>query len=145
MTLPTITRKIEEDIAAFLVTAGYGTAGVDIFACRELPPDPAGGVPVACIFIQTFGGPESKGMFGARHDVRLINVQVLSRGARGEAGETAGLNTARQLRASLHRATVSGYMALVAQQSEPTPLGVGDTEVYRHVNNFTAWIDETLT
>src|SRR5574343_1676832 len=86
------------------------------------------GVPAKAVFCLETGGPAPVPYIDAatHGDTWFFDVQVMVRGDRESRKEA--LTLARGIRNALHRASPSGYLACVALQSTPTPLGFDGSE-----------------
>lgn len=121
------------DILAVIVAAGhYATTPTrNIFEGKQLPSD--GIVPVAAAFVEVRPGGSRTPLMGLNSNVDPINGQLVCRGNPGDP-DTPRAKTL-SCRASLHRATISGYIDCQVDP-EPTDLGVNDQEQPRFSINF---------
>lgn len=117
--------------------AGY-TDGTNVF--RGAPRKPGNGVPRKAIFCLASGGPRPEQYTqgaGTTSEIRYTSVQVY---VRGDVNDFAtGQTLARDTRDAVHKATVSGYVNVEVNESEPTFLGVDDQECPRWSLNVTMW------
>lgn len=114
-------------VVTHLAAAGLGlTAGTNLFRGTMRPV--AAGVPALAVFVAETGGPPPVPYIDAavNGDTWHFDVQVMIRGNRETTA--AARTLARNIRNSLHRATITGYLSVVAQQSAPTPLGFDESE-----------------
>jgi hypothetical protein len=108
-----------------LLSGGNGlTAGTNLFACAELPPDAT--VPHKAVFAAEYGGLAPMPLIGVGRDIRSMSVQVM---VRGEPDDTDGARTlAWAVWNSLQRTAPNGYIDCLCNQSGPVYLGKDDTE-----------------
>lgn len=109
------TTVLLEELVAFLATAGYGTAGVDIFA-DEMPPAPNHAIRIkdypAGGPVNTFGGPA----------VETYRVQVIVRDPDPKIARQTAINVWYSL-ASIGNQPLSGVRYLeVSPVQSPFPL-----------------------
>ena len=117
-----------------LLSGGNGlTAGTNLFACAELPPDSI--VPHKCVFAAEYGGAPPQPYLGTNNDLRWIDVQVLVRGDPDKIDDTRALAWA--IFPVLQRASSSGYIDVRCKQSAPVYLGKDDTEHPKFSINLT--------
>lgn len=124
--MPT-TKTPDADVVTELAAAGLGlVAGVNIFRGPMRPA--VAGVPVKAVFVAETGGPPPVPYIDAatHGDTWTFEVQVMVRGSREKFAETRTL--ARDIRDALHRASIAGYLSVVAIQSGPVPLGFDGNE-----------------
>ena len=117
-----------------LLSGGNGlTAGTNLFACAELPPDAI--VPHKCVFAAEYDGPSPTPLIGVARDIRSMSVQVLVRGEPDKIDDTRTLAWA--VWTALQRSTPTGYIDCLCNQANPTYLGKDDTEHFRFSINLT--------
>lgn len=122
------------DIATHLSSDATVTiAGADAAIGTNLFPGPkraAGGkIPEAAIFcLETGGFPPEDFFGGSTSPSRPSTVQVYIRGPQGADAYQSARATARAVWASLHKATISGYVSVRCMQAEPVYLGQDDGE-----------------
>lgn len=108
-----------------LLSGGNGlTAGTNLFACAELPPDAT--VPHKAVFAAEYGGTSPMPLLGVGKDVRAFYVQVLVRGEPDTEDVTRTLAFA--VWNSLQKTAPNGYIDCMCNQSGPVYLGKDDTE-----------------
>jgi hypothetical protein len=113
-------------VATILQTKGVGTVGTTIF---RGPVRPVGaGIPHKAAFCLATGGPAplTHDAGNAGPDILRASVQVRIRGNVGDYAN--GVAFARAVWFALQRATYTGYMSVICQESEPIYLGRDDTE-----------------
>lgn len=120
-------------LAAAAQTLTLGTVGTDMFVGLARRTDAT--VPRKAIFFQDYGGAQPEPYFGtAKQSVWAPRVQVLVRDE--PAQYQRGENTCRSVLEKLHRATVSGFVDVLALQSSPTPIGPDGDGCHRWTMNF---------
>ena len=107
------------------LTGQYGlTSGTNLFSGPERMVGT--GIPGACVFVATYGGPAPIPYLGNQADQRTFSVQVLVRG--DPDTRDAALVLARQVWNRLHRSAPSGYIDCLCDQSGPVDLGMGNDD-----------------
>jgi len=110
-------------LVAQTVSIGGAVAakGTNLFHGPESPP--VGSlIPQNAVFIIATGGPAAQPYLGISQDYREVFVQVTVR----DKTHSQGLATARACYAALHRASLSGYVSVLAQQAEPVYNGMSN-------------------
>lgn len=93
------------------------TSGTNLFASQIRAASAQ--IPKDCVFVIGESGPEPIRSMGQSEEVRIAFTQIVVRWSKFAAGST----TARAIMDSLQGSSISGYLDLVALQSEPTVLG----------------------
>lgn len=116
------------------VAVGYGTAPSNIVKGPARDSDEL--TPNRLINVLATGGPPPMPFMGAAPNendyIARVQVTVRSRAEDHDGGEAL----ARGVRAKLHLAVISGYVYVMAQESEPNYLGVDDRGLHRFSINF---------
>ncbi len=128
-----------EDVVAFMdgetVNARVLAAGTNLFACEpRVGPDDT--YPLRCVFVWEASGPAPMPYLGVSRSVWYPRVQVRVRGDGAADSMQEGRLTARAVIALLHRAQISGYVSVLANESAPIPLGEGKHGAYEFGLNF---------
>lgn len=116
------------------VTVGYGAGAANIVRGPARDTDEL--VANQLINVLPTGGPPPMPFMGAATNENLyaarVQVVVRSKAEQYESGEAL----ARAVRAKLHLVVISGYVSVMAQESEPNYLGVDDRGLHRFSVNF---------
>ena len=111
-----------KDVAVFLAAAGIGlTLGTNIF--HGPTKIPSAQVPKDAVFITGGSGASPDRSMSQAFEIRMPIVHVLTRESRFEEGDA----TARDVNDALQGASITGYLDVVALESEPNPV-VTDSE-----------------
>ncbi len=106
------------DVATELAGAGIGlTLGTNLFMGPMR--DASASVPKNAVFVKGLPGGLPQRTMGESDEIRSPLVSVNVRWTTFDAGDTK----IRQVQEALQAATISGYIDVVAQQSEPLVLG----------------------
>ncbi len=106
------------DVATELAGAGIGlTLGTNLFMGPMR--DASASVPKNVVFVKGLPGGLPQRTMGESDEIRSPLVSVNVRWTTFDAGDTK----IRQVQEALQAATISGYIDVVAQQSEPLVLG----------------------
>lgn len=126
------TRNPPEDICTYLAAQGLGlTYGTNLFSTYpRLDPR----YPAPCVFVWDGVSAAPVNYLGMAESLWQPAIQVLVRGA-NEGFQTAR-NLARDIRDTLNRAQVSGYVSLVARESAPINLGQANSAQPEFSLNF---------
>lgn len=113
------------DVATKLAAAGLGlTVGTNLFIGELRPVET--GVPAKAAFVLGHGGPRPTPYLGIGKSYYRSHVQVLVRGNPGEFQVTDAL--ARDVLRALHTKTITGYIQVLAEESEAGYLGADEAE-----------------
>lgn len=140
--MPTPDLDVATRLAAASPAPDLGALGTNIFQGPVRPPV-AGLIPHAAIFVLATGGPSPDPYFsvgGASASFFRVGVQVRIRSA-VDAFAT-GQTTALNVRAKLHLANLTGYVACRVRESHPLYLGTDDTEHHEFSVNVELWFKE---
>jgi len=129
--VPRADLEVANQLNAQIVSLALGT---NLFHSPVKPPGT--GVPIACVFcVMPFGGLGPLPYLGKNEDFLEQHVQVFVRGARDDFSGSNAL--AREIWSALHRATpiAAGYITILVRESQPTYIGLDNTESPRWVLN----------
>jgi hypothetical protein len=124
-----MTQNPETDVAAFLAGAGLGlTLGTNLFKGGVLAQGL--GVPAEAVFVEAQGGGERPEPYLGAGDMWPTEVEIT---VRGPAGNRATAHaTARTLLETLHRATISGYVMVLAEEGEPEHMEADEAQCHEY-------------
>lgn len=106
------------DLVTFLAGAGLGfIKGTNLFQGDFRGPDTI--FPIEACFIGSLPGPESDRIMGRSKEIRYYVMTIRLRWSRFAAGNLK----ARAIQNELQDASISGYLDIVATQSQPNSLG----------------------
>jgi len=113
-----LSKNTPQDVATFLSAAGIGlTLGTNLFLGS--PKDSRGNIPNNSVFILGGSGARPERTMGEVSEIRRPITHVRLRYNKFQTGDTM----ARSIQDTLRAASISGYLDVVALQSEPQNLG----------------------
>lgn len=136
------TQAPPEDVAAFLNSkiAGARTLalGTNLFASEPIVGDVGDpSMPLEAVFVWSTAGFPPIPYMGVSRSVFYPRVQVRVRTKNKAAGaRQEGRVAARGIIGLLHRASISGYASILANESEPIHLGQGTHGGFEYGLNF---------
>jgi hypothetical protein len=128
------------DVANFLAGSGLGlTLGTNLFVGSIRPASSSGpSMPPQAVFVISTPGPAPLTFKGAgQGSLSMGMIQVRLRSQPNDFLTAQTLS--RQIRDTLHRATIAGYVYVVARQSEPQYLGQDQQGNEEFSLNFDLW------
>jgi hypothetical protein len=126
------------DVAAYIITLGLSYEGVALALGTNLfrgeVQAVGNGVPSAAIFVQALTGDPPEGFLGAE-DEWTVEVEVTVRSNPGQREDARAF--ARGLLARLHRAPITGYTLVVAEDSEPEWVEADESDCHEYTFSIT--------
>lgn len=126
----------EGDIAGVIGSAAIGlTPGTNLFTGPERPL--GDGIPDECVFVLGSGGYPPVAFFDSSgQDYCISTIQISVRSGSRDYG--AGLSLARNVRDSVHKTDVLGYVDIRAREAEPNYLGQDEQQMHTWTINVEA-------
>lgn len=125
--------SFEGDLRAKLVPGVIATAAAFEGPIRKV----GNGIPHQAIFITPVGSPPPFMYMDGGADLRRYNAQVYVRS--NPNAYTAGLALAEAAYNALHKASISGYVRVVAEQSAPAYIGLDAQEHHEWTFTVQGW------